>query len=93
MSRPSARVAVKIQAHQSTRIRVLAYGEDDRVPNPGDLLLISTVGDGVNGSIEMAVLLRGHEMSLLARDVNAAAMLFEANKEWLRQPATRQRAS
>lgn len=93
MSRPSARVAVKIQAHERTRLRVLSYGEDDRVPNPGDLLLVSTVGDGINGSIEMAVLIHGNEMELLARDVNKAVLDFKENEDWLRQPATRKRAS
>lgn len=93
MSKPSARVAVKIQAHERTRLRVLSYGEDDRVPNPGDLLLVSTVGDGINGTIEMAVLIHGNEMELFARDVNKAVLDFKANEDWLRQPVTRRRAS
>jgi hypothetical protein len=84
---------VKIQAHERTRLRVLRYGEDDRVPNPGDLLLVSTVGDGINGSIEMAVLINGREMAELAKDVNAAVLEWEANKDWLSEPVTKRRAS
>lgn len=89
MRRPAARVAVKVQAHDRTRIRVLSYGDDDRVPSPGDLLLVADIGDANSGIVEMAVLLPGREMNQLVGAVVEAFELYEENKEWLSAPVTR----
>lgn len=93
MRRPAARVAVKVQAHDRTRLRVLAWGDDDRVPNPGDLLLIADIGDANSGLVELGVLIMGREMNQLVDAVNEAVDLYEQNKAWLSEPVTRQRTA
>jgi hypothetical protein len=89
MRRPSARVAVKVQAHDRTRLRILAYGDDDRVPSPGDLLLIADIGDANSGLVELGVLLPGREMNQIVGAVLEANTLYEENKHWLSAPVTR----
>lgn len=93
MRRPAARVAVKVQAHDRTRLRILSFGDDDRVPNPGDLLLIADIGDANNGLVELGVLIMGREMNQLVDAVNEALELYERNREWLSQPVTRDRSA
>lgn len=92
-SRPAARVAFKVQGHDKTRLTIYRYGEDDRVPNPGDLLLVSSIGDSVSSVAELAILLPGRDMQLLAETVNEAALTYEANKEWLSAPVTKRGAA
>lgn len=89
MRRPTARVAVKIQAHDRTRLRILAYGDDPRVPNPGDLLFIADIGDSRNGLTELGMLIMGREMNQLLPAVSEALDLYEENKDWLSAPVTR----
>ena len=91
-SRPSARVAFKVQGHDKTRLSIHRYGDDDRVPNPGDLLIVTTLGDANTGLTELAVLVPGREVGLFARESNASHLEYEATKDWLSQPVTRTRA-
>jgi hypothetical protein len=89
MRRPAVRVAFKVQGHDRTRLRILAFGEDDRVPNPGDLLLIADIGDANNGVAELGVLIMGREMNQLVEAVVEALALYEENRDWLSAPVTR----
>lgn len=91
MKRPSARVAFKIQAHDRTRLRLLAWGEDDRVPNPGDMLIVADISVVGNNLMEMAVLIMGRDMQQLLPAVQEAHDLYEQNKDWLSQPVTREK--
>jgi len=87
-SSPAARVGVAVQSRDTTRLRVFHYGENPLIANPGDLLIVSTLGE-VGTHIEFSVLIPGREMGLFARDVNRASMVYEANRDWLSAPATR----
>lgn len=84
-------MAVKVQAHDRTRLRILAWGEDDRVPSPGDLLLIADIGDANSGLVELGVLIMGREMNQLVPAFTEALELYEENREWLSEPVTKQR--
>lgn len=90
--RPSAMVAVRTQASERVRLRVLRYGEDDRIPNPGDLLILANMGDALSQLVELAVVIPGRDMQTMARAVNAAVLEYEANKAWLQAPVTTERA-
>lgn len=79
-----ARVGLNVTARGETRVRVYGYGEHPEVPNPGHLLLIART-EGA----EIALMLRGRDMSALARAVNEAAALYADNAEWLSAPVTR----
>ena len=87
-SSPSARVGVAVNSKNTTRLRVFHYGEHVLIANPGDLLIVSMLGEA-GASIEFSMLIPGREMGLFARDVNRASMVYEANRDWLSAPATR----
>ena len=88
-NRPAAQVAFKVQGAAKTRLSMFAYGDDDRIANPGDVLIVSTLGDALSGLVELAILVPGREMGTFARAANIAALEYEANKEWLSQPVTK----
>ena len=81
-----ARVSVVLSTKASTGVSLLHYGEDDRIPNPGDLLLVSFLGD--QGGIEFAMLIPGSRMGIVAAAAFIALDDYEANKEWLTAPAS-----
>lgn len=81
-----ARVSVVLSTKASTGVSFLHYGEDSRIPNPGDLLLVSFLGD--QGGIEFAVLIPGSRMGIVAAAAFIALDDYEKNKEWLTAPAS-----
>jgi hypothetical protein len=85
---PMTRVKVQSHAHHHSRVRVFNHGQDDRVANEGDLLIVS---DGTDISFEITI--KGHDMAIFMAHVQKAFDLYEANKEYLRQPATREVAA
>jgi hypothetical protein len=86
--RPAARVRVATEANTRTSLTISRYGTDDRVANPGDLLLTANLGDGPTG-VRVELLILGRDMAGLAQYVNEAAADYEANREWLAAPASR----
>ena len=91
MTSPTARTKVTSSSKQVSRLRLYAFGEDDRVPNEGDLLIVSEtfVREANNQQdIEFEILLRGSDMIHMKKAVDAAVATYEANKEYLRQPAS-----
>lgn len=87
-SSPAARVGVAVQSRSTTRLRVFHYGQSELIANPGDLLIVSSLGEA-GTHIEFSMLIPGREMSTFARDVNQASMMYEANRDWLSAPASR----
>jgi hypothetical protein len=69
------------------RIRALVFGEDDRVINPGDMILEmehSNPGDRLGNNAErFEIYIAGREMAGLLGQVTRAADLFTLNAEWL----------
>ena len=91
MTNPTARTSVTSSSKQVSRLKLYGYGEDPRVPNEGDLLIVSEtfIREARNRQeIEFEILLRGSDMSLFKSKVDAALELYELNKDYLRQPAT-----
>ena len=90
---PTGRITVTTETKAISRFRLYGYGEDARVPNEGDLLLISESYLSEAGKIErveLEVLLRGSDLWMFAEKLKSAAKLHEENKDYLRQPATRE---
>lgn len=82
------RLALRTQSHVQTSMKVYSYGEDPRVPNPGDLLLIAEYGSPADLT-ELAVLLRGKHMRQLLPLVERAEELYAENEDWLSAPVTK----
>jgi hypothetical protein len=75
------------------RIRALVFGEDDRVINPGDMILEmehSNPGDRLGNNAErFEIYIAGREMAGLLGQITRAADLFTLNAEWLLSPSSR----
>jgi hypothetical protein len=82
-----------MQGHDKTRLTIHKYGDDDRVPNPGDLLITSTIGDPSSLVTEVGFLIAGRDMALFAREANAAVLEYESNKQWLSAPVSKRGAA
>ena len=90
---PSGRITVTTETQAVSRFRLYGYGEDGRVPNEGDLLLISDsflCEAGRIEKVELELLLRGKDLWMFSDKLQTALALYEANKAYLSQPATRQ---
>jgi hypothetical protein len=86
---PSGMIEVTTTSRLDGRISVYGYGQDDRIPNAGDLLLVCSNDlkeNAKNQAIEIALRIRGRDMELLARAVADALMLWNDNKHWLQAP-------
>ena len=92
MTSPSARVAVTTTQKSVARLKVFNYGEDPRVANEGDLLIVSenSLGEaGTQSQVQFEITIRGRDMGSFNQSVQKALGLWEANKDYLLQPATR----
>ncbi|MEI6845239.1 MAG: hypothetical protein WCK79_08095 [Actinomycetes bacterium] len=92
MTSPSARVAVTTTQKSVARLKVFNYGEDPRVANEGDLLIVSenSLGEaGTQSQVQFEITIRGRDMESFNQSVQRALGLWEANKDYLLQPATR----
>ena len=90
---PTGRITVTTETQTISRFRLYGYGEDARVPNEGDLLLISESYLSEAGKVEkveLELLLRGKDLWMFSEKLASAMALYEVNKDWLRQPATKQ---
>ena len=92
MSNPTARTSMTSHSKQVSRLKLYGFGEDPRVPNEGDLLIVSETfirEAGNQQEIEFEILLRGSDMFAMKAKVDAAVELYEANRDYLSQPATK----
>jgi multidrug efflux pump subunit AcrB len=92
MTSPSARVAVTSTQKSVARLKIFNYGDDPRVANEGDLLIVSEnhLGEaGTQSAVQFEITIRGRDMAHFEEYVQKALALWNANKEYLLQPATR----
>lgn len=71
----------------------LGFGQDERVTNPGDLLIVMVQEIHENlktQEIEMALKIRGRDIQVFIEAARLAAALWEENKDWLQAPVTRE---
>lgn len=72
------------------KLELFGYGFDDRIINPGDLLIVSTdyiVESGHRQKVEFTLKLRGRDMHLFIDAANTAQHLWDENKHWLNAPS------
>jgi hypothetical protein len=86
---PSGMIEVTSNARLEGKLNVFGYGQDDRIPNPGDLLIVTTnwiKENARNQEIEFALRVRGRDMWLFAAAAQEALEMWENNKHWLQAP-------
>jgi hypothetical protein len=89
----AGRIRATTEVNFKSSMVAFVFGEDERVINPGDLLLVMTQSEpgdrnGANcRKFEISV--SGSQMAGLLDQVTRASDLFMANIEWLKTPASR----
>ena len=81
---PMSRVTLKSEAKTYSRLKLYNYGQHEDVANEGDLLIVSDATD-----IQFQITVMGRDVAMLLEQVQAAVDLYEANKDYLSQPASR----
>ena len=89
---PSGRIRATTEVNFKSSMVAYVFGEDDRVVNPGDLLLVmsqSEPGDRNQGNIrKFEISVNGNQMGALLAQVIRAHDLFDLNEEWLQKAVT-----
>lgn len=86
---PSGMIEVVSNARLEGKLNVYGYGMDDRIPNPGDLLIVTTNWIKENArtqEIEFSLRIRGRDMALFAAAAQEALIMWNDNKHWLTAP-------
>ena len=91
---PTGHIRSTTETNFKGRIRALVFGEDNRIINPGDMILeMEQVkqGDQLGGSVDrFEIYIAGRDMAGLLDQVTIAHELFKLNAEWLLQPSSRE---
>lgn len=90
---PQGIATVTSHARVEGKMYCLGFGQDERVTNPGDLLIVMVQEIHENlktQEIEMALKIRGQDIHVFIQAARSAAALWEENKDWLRSPVTRE---
>ena len=89
----TSRIVATSQVNIKTRLRAVVFGEDERVINPGDLLLIAEKSEPSEGRGEsldrFEIYINGRDMQGILGQVERAAWLYRQNKDWLTLPSSR----
>jgi len=89
----SARIRTTSEVNVKTNLKVSVFGEDERIVNPGDLLIEAeevTQGDRLGGNVtRFEIQIAGRDIENLLAQVQRAAYLYRENKEWLSEPSSR----
>ena len=83
---PSGFVNVTSSSSMQGKLELFGYGFDDRVVNPGDLLIVSSdylTENGHKQKVEFTLKLRGRDMQLFVDEATIARNLWVENKHWL----------
>ena len=83
---PSGFVTVVSSATMQGKLELFGYGFDDRIANPGDLLIVSTdyvQESGHRQKVEFTLKVRGRDMHIFCEAARTAEMLWVENEHWL----------
>ena len=83
---PQGFTSVTSSASMQGKLELFGYGFDDRVINPGDLIIVSSdyVGENFHKQkVEFTLRLRGRDMQLFVDAATTARNLWDENKHWL----------
>jgi hypothetical protein len=87
----SGMVNVTSHANLEGRIECYGYGQDPRIPNPGDLLIVTTNSVRENHKtqeIEFALRIRGKHLHHFIKAAKEALLMYEDNRDWLEASAS-----
>jgi len=87
----SGMVNVTSHANLEGRIECYGYGQDPRIPNPGDLLIVTTNSVRENHKtqeIEFALRIRGKHLHHFIKAAKEALLMYEDNRDWLESSAS-----
>ena len=83
---PQGSTTVSSEVTSQGSIEIRSYGQDPRIPNPGDLMIISTT-DQKDGSrkqaTEFTLRIKGSDMQIFLDAAIEAVRMWKENKEWL----------
>lgn len=88
---PSGTVTVTTSAVTNGRLTCLGYGQDDRVINPGDMLILGSnfTREGLKVTeTEMCIRLRGRDLNYFFDHIVDALRQWQENKDWLEAPSS-----
>jgi len=83
---PSGMVEVVSNARLEGKLEIFSYGQRDDIPNPGDLMIITTNWIKENArvqEIEFKLRIRGRDMDIFCQAAKEALMLWNDNRHWL----------
>ena len=83
---PSGFISVVSTATMQGKLELFGYGFDDRIVNPGDLLIVSTdyvTENGHKQKVEFTMKIRGRDMHIFTEAAHTAELLWDENKHWL----------
>jgi hypothetical protein len=86
---PSGIVEVISHAKMEGKVSIYGYGQDDRLANPGDLLIVTTNWIRENArvqEVEFALIIRGRQIHLFVEAAKEALLLWNDNQHWLSAP-------
>ena len=89
---PTGRITVTTETNSVSRFKLLGFGDDPRVVNEGDLLMISEMflnEADKSEKVTLEVMLRGRDLYLFSEKLAASISLYESNKEYLERPVSR----
>jgi len=89
---PSGMVTVTSHATMDGRLECFGFGQDERIPNPGDLLIVTTNWIRENHKIqeiEFTLRIRGRDMGLFVQAAGDALLLWKDNQHWLSASSSR----
>ena len=90
-SAPQGSTTVSSEVTSQGSIEIRSYGQDDRIPNPGDLMIISTTNQTDGGrkqAVEFTLRIKGSDMHIFLAAASDAVRLWNENKEWLQTTTT-----
>ena len=77
---PSGRVTMTTTSQSMSRLHIFNHGEDPRVVNEGDLLIVSENGlreAGQKSQVDFELTIRGRDMFIFAKHVEKALKLWD----------------
>jgi hypothetical protein len=92
MNNSAGRIRATTEVNFKSRMDTYVFGEDPRVVNPGDLLIVmseSAPGDRLGNNLrQFEIVVNGDQMSGLLQAVTRAKDLYDLNHGWLKSPAS-----
>ena len=93
MTNSAGRIRAMTEVNFKSRMETFVFGEDDRVVNPGDLLIVmseAAPGDRLGRNLrQFEIVVNGNQMSGLLEAVTRAKDLYDLNHGWLKSPASK----